>query len=1021
MKGFIRSALVLGLVLLAGVAAAFAQTITSQLTGTVTTGGSALPGATVTISSPQMQGTRTDVTGNAGGYNFPGIPPGEYTVKIELSGMQSVTQTTHMGVGQTGRVDADLKVSAVSDIITVTASQPTVLETPTVSQNLSAKLVDSLPTNRSVLGTALLAPGVNANTPSASQLSISGSPGYDNLVMVNGVVITEEIRSQALSLFIEDAIQETTIMTGAISAEYGRFTGGVVNSISKSGGNQFSGSFRENLSNPKWTARTPGQVALGTRLTDQVGHVHQETLGGYIMKDRLWFFGAGRQTKSDIPGTLRAVPGAPSSALSVDTLNNEKRMEGKLTGQLTSKHNLAASYLNTDAKQVDSFFSTTAYGPEQLVPRHDPQTIKSANYNGVLTSNWLIEGLVAKLDWGVAEGSGATASDFVNGTLVRNRADANARFNSATFCGVCDKETRSNDSWTAKSSYFLSTKNLGNSNIVAGVEQFREHRHANNFQSGSNFRFFVNSVQFSNNTFFPTVTPGTAASSAFLVWTPILSLQQGESNLATNSAFVNDRWDLNDRWSFNIGARFDKNNAIDGSGNKVSDDKKFTPRLSATYDLSANGKHRVTASYGQYASRIVDGPSSAASAAGNPGYVYYKYLGPAINPAGTPAGQLLDTHAALAIVNDWFTHTCDAQGHCGTANSNLISIVGPRGGSSSVPGFNSQIASQLASPYVNEMTVGYGASWFSNFVTRVDLVARDWKDFYAFGVDQTTPHQLDPLGLNHDVSIVQNSNDIHRKYRGAQFQAAWRPRRFSAGLNYTYSTLKGNDEQESATSGTVGNNPSSIFYHEVLGYSQYQPDGFLLQDERHRARAWVGYDLPLPALVGNVNLAVLQNFDSGLPFSAVQTIDLSPFTASRLPANSNYLAAPTAGQYYFGGRGAFRLGSASSTNLALNYERPIAGRLAIFGHIDYLNIFNRAAVVIANNVVNTSATSSNFLPFNPYSGAAPIECPQGAAGSVCKAMGANFQKGATFGQVAGSGAVNYQQTRSWSVNAGLRF
>jgi outer membrane receptor protein involved in Fe transport len=1021
MKALTRSALVLGLVLLAGVAAAFAQTITSQLTGTVTTGGSPLPGATVTISSPQMQGTRTDVTGNAGGYNFPGIPPGEYKVKIELSGMQSVTQTTRVGVGQTGRADADLKVSAVSDIITVTAAQPTVLETSTVSQNLGAKLVDSLPTNRTVLGTALLAPGVNANTPSTGQLSISGSPGYDNLVMVNGVVITEEVRGQALSIFIEDAIQETTIMTGAISAEYGRFTGGVVNSITKSGGNEFSGSFRENLSNPTWTARTPGQVALGTRLTDQLGHIHQETLGGYLLKDRLWFFGAGRQTKSDLPGTLRAVPGAPSSALSVDTLTNEKRIEGKLTGQITSKHNLAASYLDTDAKQVDSFFSATAYGPEQLVPRHDPQRLETANYNGVLTSNWLLEGLVSKMDWGVAQGSGATASDFVNGTLVRNRADANARFNSATFCGVCDKETRSNDSWTAKSSYFLSTKNLGNSNIVGGVEQFREHRHSNNFQSGSNFRFFVNSVQFSNNTFYPTVVPGTANSSAFLVWTPILTPQQGESNLATNSAFVNDKWDLNDHWSFNVGVRYDKNNAVDGSKNTVSNDSKFTPRLSASYDLSGNGKHKVTASYGQYASRIVDGPGTAGSSAGNPGYVYYKYLGPAINPAGTPTNQLIDTHAALAIVNDWFTHTCDSQGRCGTSNTDLIRIVGPRGGSSSVPGFDTRISSQLASPYVNEMTLGYGAAWFSNFVTRVDLVARDWKNFYAFRVDQTTPHQLDPLGLNHDVAIVQNTNDVHRKYRGAQFQMAWRPRRFSVGLNYTYSTLKGNDEQESATSGTVGNSPSSLFYHEILGYSNYQPDGYLLQDERHRARGWVAYDLPLPAVVGNVNLAVLQNFDSGLPYSAVSSIDLSSFTASRLPANSNYLAAPVAGQYYFGGRGAFRLGSVSSTNLALNYERPIAGRIAIFGHLDYLNVFNRTAFVGVNNVVNTAETSSNFLPFNPYSGAAPIECPQGTPGATCKAMGANFQKGASFGLVAGSGAVNYQQTRSWSVNAGLRF
>jgi hypothetical protein len=86
-----------------------------------------------------------------------------------------------------------------------------------------------------------------------------------------------------------------------------------------------------------------------------------------------------------------------------------------------------------------------------------------------------------------------------------------------------------------------------------------------------------------------------------------------------------------------------------------------------------------------------------------------------------------------------------------------------------------------------------------------------------------------------------------------------------------------------------------------------------------------------------------------------------------------------------------------------------------------LNVFHRTAFVTPNTVVNTAATSSNFLPFDPYSGVAPIECPQSFSGAQCKAMGANFQKGPTFGQVASSGAINYQQPRSWSVNAGLRF
>src|SRR5438094_5240096 len=199
--------------------------------------------------------------------------------------MRTATKRLHIGPSQTGGADVDLKVSAVTEAITVTAAAPSVLETPSVSANLSAKLVDSLPVQRTVLQTALLAPGVNDNTPSGSQLSISGSPGYDNLVMVNGVSIMENVRHQALNLFVEDAIQETTVLTGAISAEYGRFTGGVVNSITKSGGNVFSGSFRTSFTNPDWTALTP--FAGQAKPLDHVDKIYEETVGGYVLRDRL--------------------------------------------------------------------------------------------------------------------------------------------------------------------------------------------------------------------------------------------------------------------------------------------------------------------------------------------------------------------------------------------------------------------------------------------------------------------------------------------------------------------------------------------------------------------------------------------------------------------------------------------------------------------------------------------------------------------------------------------------------------
>ncbi len=1003
--------------------AAFAQT-TATLSGTVTTDGTPLPGATVTITSPNMQGSRTTTTGDAGGYSFNGLPPGVYAVKIELSGMTTVTKSVSIGVGQAGRADADLKVSAVAEAITVTATAPTVLETPSVSSNVTSELLDELPTGRTVLAAALLAPGVNDNTFSAGQLSISGSPGYDNLVMVNGVAITENVRHQALDLYVEDAIQETTVLTGAISAEYGGFTGGVVNSITKSGGNEFSGSFRDSLTNPSWQERTPGQLAANTKLIDKHNSVYEATFGGYVLRDRLWFFANGRKTKSDQQRALRAVPAGDATRQSLDfaTSTDAKRWEIKLTGQITPRHNVSASYFDGDSTQTGAVFTTTSYDLEQLSDRKDPQELKTFFYNGSLTNNWLVEARYNAMDWGVANGNGSQFTDFVRGTIVRNRADGSARWNSPTFCGVCDKETRSNDSWAVKSHHFVSSKGLGNHDLVAGIENFSEHRFANNYQSGSNFRLFVNSAARYNGVIYPTICPpGTAcgnnvstSAATFLVWTPIFTLQQNESDLGSQALFVNDRWDLNSHWSFSLGARYDKNDATDGSGNKVSDDSKITPRLNATFDPKGDGRHRFTASYAQYASRIVDGPGTASASAGSPGYIYYLYRGPAINPAGTPQNQLVDTRAALAIVEQWFYSQCDSNGKCGPDN---LSLLRPNSGHS-VPGYDTRISNSLSSPYVSEITLGYGAQWFTNFVTRVDLVARDWKDFYAFRIDSSTPQQNDPLGIGHDVAIVENTNDITRKYRGVQLQANWTPRRFNVGMNYTYSTLKGNDTQESATSGTVGNAPPAINYPELRNFASTAPEGYLAQDQRHRARAWVGYDVPVPQFLGNVNVSLLHNFDSGWNYSAVGTAWLEPYYDKYLPASATYINPPDGVTYYFSKRGEYKMPDVHSTNFALNYSYPIR-QFEIFAIGEVLNVFNNDVVTAVNTSVTTAYNSAAFKEFDPGTTSAPIECPQGAAAATCTTMGANWQKGASFGKPASS--TSYQTPRTWRFQVGFRF
>ena len=247
---------VLLLLLTAVAGVALAQGTTASLTGTVTSAGNPLPGATVTISSPALQGTRATVSGGSGNYSIQGLPPGDYTVVFEMPGMVTDTQKVRLLLAQTTRADSEMSVSGVAEAVEVKGTAEAVLETTQIATNFTSEEIGRLPVARTIVSTVLLAPGVS-NTGVNSQVTISGAPSYDNVFLVNGVVVNENLRGQPHNLFIEDAIQETTILAGGVSAEYGRFTGGVVSTLTKSGGNKFSGSFRDSFIEPGLDGQDP--------------------------------------------------------------------------------------------------------------------------------------------------------------------------------------------------------------------------------------------------------------------------------------------------------------------------------------------------------------------------------------------------------------------------------------------------------------------------------------------------------------------------------------------------------------------------------------------------------------------------------------------------------------------------------------------------------------------------------------------------------------------------------------------
>ncbi|HTS02792.1 MAG TPA: TonB-dependent receptor, partial [Thermoanaerobaculia bacterium] len=616
---------------------ALAQSImTATLRGRVTNEGQGLPGVLVSIKSSALQGVRTSATSANGDYVFPGLPPGEYSVTFALQGFRTETRTVPVTVAQEARLDAVLSLAGVEAAATVVARTETVAtSTPQASQTFTKELTDDLPVSRTLLSSVSLAAGVNTNGPGSSDrigngvapvVTISGGQSFDNLFTVDGAVVTDNIRGTPNNLFIEDAIAETTTSTSTVSAEFGRFTGGVVNTVTKSGGNTFSGSFRTTLTNAAWSATTPANEETPQKVNPQ----YEATLGGPIWMDHVWFFGSGRYFDQTSSGQTAF------TNISYPIGDTEKRYQAKLTLTPVSNHTISGNYLHVDEEQTNSSFCPTGcLDLDSLVPaRQLPQDIVTVNYNGVLSSAFFVEGLYSRRKF-TFENAGSPYTDLIKGTIIRDKSRSNARYNSPTFCGVCDPETRDNRDYLAKGTWFLSTGALGSHNIVFGYDNFAGQRKANNYQSGSNYRVFASNTIITNNDLYPVID-----GNSYVYYTPISDLSKGTDTL-THSIFVNDSWRLNERLSFNLGVRWDKNHAKDSNEVVRADDSAFSPRLAAAWDASGKGTVRVGASYAKYVGAIQDSLVDSASDGGSPALFIWYYGGPDINVNPSPGAPLV--------------------------------------------------------------------------------------------------------------------------------------------------------------------------------------------------------------------------------------------------------------------------------------------------------------------------------------------------------------------------------------------
>jgi len=989
-RAFIFVAL-LGCVLMA--APLLAQNPTGTITGRVTHQDGPMPGVTVTADSPSMQGQKVAITGGAGEYMFRFLPAGDYTISFALDGFHTLEIPVVASIAQTKTVDAVMYAEAIREEIVVTGNYETVSVGTQSNVTMQQSLIEALPIARTLDNAVLMTPGTGIAGPgSGDAITISGAQSYENLFLVNGVVMNENLRGQAFDLYIEDAVEETTTSASGVSAEYGRFSGGVVNMITKSGGNQFSGSFRANFANEAWEGETP----LTTNQEDTVNTIYEATFGGYIVRDALWFFAAGRDRALSSTDQLYDLTPYP-------TTDDETRLEAKLTWAITPNHRIIGSYMDVDRTQTNDSFRVPME-PSVIDPERSlPMDSLALNYTGVLTESFFLEGQYSARNFTFADSGGTGKDDPINGTeiIVSGYGGAGA----GTFCGECGDEERNNENWLVKGSLFLGGSS-GTHDLVFGVDSFNDQRLSNNYQTPSGFRNYIyeGPAYDDAGVFYPVV-----GSYAEIDYWPIFNLSAG-TNYKTNSIYANDTWRVSPKWTINVGLRYDKNDGKDGSGATVADDSRISPRLGVSWDLKGDGNWVFNASAARYVTAIANSVASLGGA-GVPSWMGYEYGGPLINMNEDGSAQCGADHPelcmytspeAMEIMFSWFEE------NGGIGNTDLW-YAQP-----AIRGVN-QIVENLQSPYADEFTIGVSKRLGTRGMFRIDYVRREFHDFYSTQRDLSTGQvhwEAEiapgvPVEADFDLGVVVNEDDLlKREYNGLHTALQYRFNdKLQVGATYTYSKAYGNFDGETSGSGPVTSGVSNYPEYNATGYYD---DGNLAIDQTHKFRAWLSWDF-VSTSRWNLNASWLENFYSGSPYGA---------TGSTLAGGGydwwfedpGYLSPPLWNSYRFDARDAYLTDNVHRTDLALNFSFFVGKSVEIFLQPEVLNVFNEDATIDQNQKVDTRSygcSSSVCQYFNPFDASyTPVE-------------GLDFEYGEVFGEPENDG--DFQLPRTIRFSVGIRF
>lgn len=860
-----------------------------------------VPGVVVTAASPALQGVRSGVTDTDGSYVFRTLPPGQYTITFELSNFESISREVTLPLGLTIEQNVTMVPSGVAESVDVVATIPAPIATPIVGANYTHDELDTLATSRTLAGIAQLAPGLTDVTPNTGQVSINGAFAFDNVFMINGVDVNDNLFGSPQNLFIEDAIQETQVLTSGITAEYGRFSGGVVNAITRSGGNTFSGSGRLNLSNPSWSTETPFEVQNGTEHKDTVNQSWEGTFGGPLMRDRLWFFAAGRYENLETSKTLR------TTGIGFTQTDLDKRAELKLTGSISPNHTLAGGFVNSPLKQTSRPSFSFAIDPATLDDRQLPNSYYYTNYNGVVSSNMLVEARYSQRTFEFQD-SGGSSTAIIDSPFI-TLTQALGLYN-APYFDASDGEHRNNRQLTGNLTYF--TEGSGRHEIKTGYEWYRSQDTGGNSQSATGYVFDADYLTGPDGSpvldaagrLMPVFEPDAAYIEN---WIP---LKGAELNVDTQSVFAQDHWTINPYLSADVGVRFEHVRSKATGGVLGVDTDTVVPRLALAYDLNGDGRYVAHVTYGHYSGRYNEAQIGANNNVANPDILLGIYEGP--SGAGRDFAPGFDP-------------------------ANYVTIFGR------FPTANVTIGDGLSSPITKEFTTSLGAQVSDRGYVEGTYVFRRTNNFIEdfISIDNGTTNVVrDGFDVGTFTnSVYRNSDFATRRYQGLLFQGRFNVTP-SWSVNGHYTLML---QDEGNYEGEATNQPGLVSvigdYPEIFTEMQHYPIGRLQDFQRHKLRVWSIYSFDM-GRYGDASVSGLWRVNSGQIYSLrADGQDITDEQLAILDA-AGYPDSPSDQSIYYSPRGSEFFKGSGLFDTSFNYNVPLFRSLRPWVKVDVFNLFN---------------------------------------------------------------------------------